>query len=105
MPREPLGPDARILVLDLPLGGQTAVVGILADAVHEVTRIGHDALQEVPAVGTRWPARFVEAIAYLGGNVIMLPDLPAIFAAHPSGPAGARQNASGLGPRTQHKPD
>jgi len=81
MPREELGPDARILVLDLPLAGRPAVVGIVADAVHEVTRIEREALQDVPAVGTRWPPQFVEAVADQGGSFVMLPDLPAIFGA------------------------
>jgi purine-binding chemotaxis protein CheW len=81
MPREELGPDARILVLDLPLAGRPAVVGIVADAVHEVTRIEREALQDVPAVGTRWPPQFVEAVADRGGSLVMLPDLPAIFEA------------------------
>jgi purine-binding chemotaxis protein CheW len=101
MPRDPLGPEARVLVLDLPLGGRPAVVGILADAVHEVTRIGRDALQEVPAVGTRWPARFVEAVANRGGSVVMLPDLPAIFEAFLAGQAGAPLAA---GPGLQAQP-
>lgn len=81
MPREPLGPDARILVLDLPLAGQAAVVGIVADAVHEVTRIGLEALQPMPPVGMRWPARFIEAVANRGGSVVLLPNLPVIFEA------------------------
>lgn len=81
LPRDPLGPDARVLVLDLQLAGQAAVVGIVADAVHEVTRIERDALQGVPPVGTRWPPHFVEAVADQGGSVVMLPDLSAIFAA------------------------
>ena len=99
MPRDPLGPDARILVLDLPLRGQSAVVGILADAVHEVTRIEADSIQDVPAVGTSWPSRFVEAVAYVGGTVVMLPDLPAIFDAHLASPAGDFPNTSGQAPR------
>jgi purine-binding chemotaxis protein CheW len=81
MPRRPLGPDGRILVLDLPLAGRTSVVGILADSVHEVTRIDAGTLEDVPPVGTRWPPQFVEAIGKWGGGFVMLPDLPAIFSA------------------------
>ncbi|WP_210528185.1 chemotaxis protein CheW [Rubellimicrobium arenae] len=80
MHRGPVGPDTRILVLDLSMEGRAAVVGIIADAVHEVTRISQDSLQDVPAVGTSWPAQFVEAIANRDSSVVMIPDLPAIFA-------------------------
>jgi purine-binding chemotaxis protein CheW len=89
MPRSPLGPEARILVLDVPLSGRAAVVGIVADAVHEVTRIERDTLQDVPTMGTRWPPQFVEAIANKEDGFVMLPDLPAMFAAFLAGQAGA----------------
>ncbi|TNC51999.1 chemotaxis protein CheW [Rubellimicrobium rubrum] len=96
MPRTPLGPDSRILVLDLPLSGRASVVGIVADAVHEVTRVESHMLQTVPAVGTRWPPQFIEAIARIGGNFVMLPDIPAIFAAFLGG-----QSATTVGPQGQ----
>lgn len=96
MPREDLGPDARVLVLDLPLAGRPAVVGIVADAVHEVMRIERGALQDVPAVGTRWPPQFVEAVAELGADIVMLPDLSAIFGVHLAGSTGGHPTAPGL---------
>ncbi len=105
MALDPLGPDARILVLDLPLGGQPSVVGIVADAVHEVMRIEGGSLQAVPPVGTRWPPHMVEGVANLGGSVVMIPDLPAIFEAYVAGLAGARHSASGLTPKAQQRPD
>jgi purine-binding chemotaxis protein CheW len=89
MPRRPLGEEGRILVLDLPLGGRLSVVGILADGVHEVTRIDRDTIEDVPPVGTRWPPQFVEAIGKWGGSFVMLPDLPAIFSAFLAGQSGA----------------
>lgn len=82
MPRKPLGQDGRILVIDLSLGGRMTVVGILADGVHEVTRIDAGTLEDVPVVGTRWPPQFVEAIGRWGRGVVMLPDLSAIFSTY-----------------------
>lgn len=102
MLRRALGPDGRILVLDLPLGGRPAVVGIVADAVHEVTQIDPATLEDVPAVGTRWPPQFVEAIGKWGGGFVMLPDLPAIFSAFLAGQPGPLA-AAGLGPQAQHQ--
>ncbi len=95
MPRSPLGPDARILVLDLVLAGRPAVVGIMADAVHEVTRIDRGTLQDVPAVGTRWPPQLVDAIGTWNGAFVMLPDLPAIFASFLASQAGATSSPAG----------
>jgi purine-binding chemotaxis protein CheW len=102
MPRHALGPEGRILVLDLPLGGRPAVVGILADGVHEVTRIDPATLEEVPTVGTRWPPQFVEAIGRWGGGFVMLPDLPAIFSAFLAGQPGLL-SAAGPGPHAQNQ--
>ena len=100
MPRRPLGKEGRLLVLDLPLGGRLSVVGILADGVHEVTRIGCDTLEDVPPVGTRWPPQFVEAIGKWGGSFVMLPDLPAIFSAFLAGSADIP--LPGHGPHATH---
>lgn len=88
MDRRPLGPDSRILVLDLTLGGAPAVVGIVADAVHEVTKIDTGTLEDMPGVGTRWPPQFVQAIGKWAGAFVMIPDLEAIFAASIAGTAG-----------------
>ena len=104
MPRAPLGQDSRILVLDLPLSGRPAVVGIIADAVHEVTRIESHMFQDVPAVGTRWPPQFIEAIARIGGTFVMLPDIPAIFAAFLAGQPGGPASAPGSAPHGQGAP-
>lgn len=104
MPRNSLGPDARILVLDVPLAGRSTVIGIVADAVHEVTQIERDTLQDVPAIGTRWPPQFVEAIANGEDGFVMLPDLPAIFSAFLAGQAGTPP-AAGLVPPAQPQQD
>lgn len=79
MPQAPMGPDSRILVLELSMDGQAAVVGIIADAVHEVTHIEDAALQNIPAVGTRWPPRYVAAVGRWMGEFVTIPDLDAVL--------------------------
>ncbi|MFZ3582748.1 chemotaxis protein CheW [Loktanella sp. DJP18] len=79
MPSHLIGPDSRILVLDLPINGQDCVVGIIADAVHAVTRIEDAALENIPSVGTRWPPRYVAAVGRWQGEFVTLPDLNAIL--------------------------
>jgi purine-binding chemotaxis protein CheW len=79
MPREPAGEHARIMVMDIPVSGQSCVVGILADAVHEVTRLDPEKCEQVPTVGARWPQRFVSAVGRWKGDLVTLPDLATIF--------------------------
>ncbi|KAA9008008.1 chemotaxis protein CheW [Histidinibacterium aquaticum] len=103
MPPGADGPEARILVLEIPLDGQEMVVGIRADTVHEVTRIGPADLEEIPTVGSRWPPRFVAAIGRWRGHFVTLPDLAAIFADFLAGPPGRAPSAgsSGLAPEPE----
>ena len=88
MPLAAQGAHARIMVLDLTLDGQDAVVGIFADSVHEVTHLSADDLEDIPPVGTRWPPRFVEAVGRWGGAFVTIPDLAAIFAEFLTGQIG-----------------
>ncbi|WP_373356298.1 chemotaxis protein CheW [Pseudoroseicyclus sp. CXY001] len=74
--------ETRILVLDVVLDGTPAVVGILAEEVHEVTEVSGASLEEVPTVGARWPRHFVEAIGRKGDRFFLIPDLDAIFSEH-----------------------
>lgn len=94
MPARQNGDTSRILVLELPLDGQTQIVGVIADSVHEVTRIAASDLEPIPPVGTRWPPRFVAAVGRWAGEFVTLPDLPAIFADFLSGP-GSRSATPG----------
>ncbi|NDV00318.1 chemotaxis protein CheW [Pseudoroseicyclus tamaricis] len=94
--------DARILVLELPLAGQASVVGVLADSVHEVTRLAPEALEEIPAVGTRWPPRYVAALGRWAGEFVTIPDLPAIFADFLAGEAGNSHRPGEAG--NSHRP-
>ena len=78
-------PDAdvhtRIVVVELMLGGDPVVVGILADAVNEVTRIPDELMEPPPRVGMRWPIEFVAGISRHEDRFVVVPDLPRIFEA------------------------
>jgi len=77
--------NTRIVVVELTLGNDPVVVGILADAVNEVTRIPADAVEPPPRVGMRWPVEFVTGIARQEGRFVILPDLVRILEVIASG--------------------
>ncbi|AQS48442.1 MULTISPECIES: chemotaxis protein CheW [Thioclava] len=79
MPRATGGIAARVLVLDLDLEDQRSIVGILADSVHEVTRIPPESIERIPPVGSRWPPRYVAAVGRWSGRFVTIPDLSTIF--------------------------
>ncbi|MEC7762579.1 MAG: chemotaxis protein CheW [Pseudomonadota bacterium] len=78
----------KFLVLELTLGGQDTIVGVIADAVHEVTRIEAGDLETIPPVGTRWPAQYVASVGRWSGKFVTLPNLTAIFADYLAGHLG-----------------
>jgi len=80
MPCTPADVHTRIVVVELVLDGDPVVVGILADAVRDVTVIDPAAVEPPPRVGMRWPVEFVSGIARHADRFVVLPCLPRIFA-------------------------
>jgi purine-binding chemotaxis protein CheW len=79
MDRPPPDADTRIVVIEIVLAGEPAIVGILADKVHDVTAIEAAAIQEAPRVGMRWRPEFVKGIAKRHGQFVIIPDMAKIF--------------------------
>jgi purine-binding chemotaxis protein CheW len=79
MSRRPPDEDTRIVVLEAEIEGEGAVVGIIADKVHEVTDIDAASVESAPRVGMRWRAEFVAGIGKRDGDFIIIPDLGRIF--------------------------
>lgn len=73
--------DTRIVVIEHPLDGEPALIGLRADKVHEVTTITEDTTEDVPRIGLRWRADFIRRLARRDGDLIVIPDLDQIFAA------------------------
>lgn len=68
-------PDTRIVVLEVVLDGEPAIVGILADKVYEVTEIAASALEATPRIGMRWRPEFIRGIGKRADGFVILPDL------------------------------
>jgi purine-binding chemotaxis protein CheW len=73
--------DSRIVVIEHDLDGESTLIGLRADKVHEVTTITRDVTEQPPRVGMSWRADFIRLLARRGGDVIVIPDLDQIFAA------------------------
>ncbi|NQE63462.1 chemotaxis protein CheW [Caulobacter sp. RHG1] len=80
---EPSAPgiDSRIVVIEHPLDGEAALIGLRADKVHEVTDIAANDTEDAPRVGLRWRTDFIRRLVRRDGDVIVLPDLDQIFTA------------------------
>jgi len=72
--------DNRIVVIEAMLDGEPTQIGLRTDKVHEVTILEDRDHAEPPLVGMRWPREYVQALVRRASDVIVLPNLQAIFA-------------------------
>ncbi len=71
--------DSRFIVIEFEHDGETCVIGLKADKVHEVTTLDHTATEAAPRIGTRWRQDFIRCLAKRKGDFIVVPNLPRIF--------------------------
>jgi len=84
----PAAPDTlntRIIVLELFLDGETAVLGGVADSVHEVVEIDPASVDPPPRIATRWRAEFIKGMCSRGNDFIVMLDVNAVFNTDESG--------------------
>lgn len=88
MEQTPATVDSRIVVIEFTAGGESTLVGLRTDRVHEVTILPLATREPPPSVGMRWRPEHIRALFRHQGEFIVLPDLDTIFTASPptSGP-------------------
>jgi purine-binding chemotaxis protein CheW len=72
--------NTRIVVLELELDGRPAVVGGLADSVHEVLELDRAQIHEPPRIAMRWRADMIEGLGKKGDQFIIVLDIARVFA-------------------------
>jgi purine-binding chemotaxis protein CheW len=88
MEQEPATIDTRIVVIETPVDGCPAIVGIRADKVFEITGIAAADLEEAPSIGMRWRPDYILCIGKRGADFIVVLDIGRIF-------GGPRDEAAG----------
>lgn len=73
--------NTRILVLELEIEGEPAVLGGIADSVHEVIELEPANIAPPPTIAMRWRSEFIHGIGKRGEDFIILLDLNAVFSA------------------------
>jgi purine-binding chemotaxis protein CheW len=72
--------DNRIVVIERPIGETLELIGLRADRVNEVTTLSAADCEAVPAIGMRWRRDHIRGLIQHKGEIVVLPDLDAIFA-------------------------
>ena len=74
--------DTRIIVMEIhneEEGGDSMVVGALADKVHEVTELEQDKVEAAPRIGMRWNSEFLQGVGKRGDDFIVILNIDEIF--------------------------
>ena len=72
-------PNTCILVLDILLNNESVHVGALVDSVQEVVEIEDKAIQPAPSIGTRYRTEFIEGVAKINEEFVMILNMDLIF--------------------------
>ncbi|MBY9062041.1 chemotaxis protein CheW [Sphingomonas yunnanensis] len=73
--------DSRIIVIEQALGDDaTELIGLRADTVNEVTILSAASREPPPVIGLRWRREHVSGLVQHRDQIVVLPDLAAIFA-------------------------
>jgi purine-binding chemotaxis protein CheW len=70
-----------IIVVEVAIGGETAVLGTLADSVQEVFDLEGDQITPAPRIGTKLNTEFLKGMGKYNDSFIMILDIDRVFSA------------------------
>jgi purine-binding chemotaxis protein CheW len=77
----PVTKTTCIVIVEGQVGGQSSLMGVLADAVSQVMEIAAEDIREVPAFGTRIKVDYLQGMAQLGKKFVLLLDIDKVLSA------------------------
>jgi purine-binding chemotaxis protein CheW len=79
MPMSDNSTDTRIVVIEVDIGGDPVLVGVMADKVYEVTEISQTDVQQTPRVGMHWKPEFIRFITKWREEFVIVPNMERIL--------------------------
>lgn len=71
--------STRVIVMELDIDGETAVIGGLADSVHQVIELEPEDISPPPRIAMRWRTDFILGMGKRGEEFIIILDINAVF--------------------------
>jgi purine-binding chemotaxis protein CheW len=71
--------QTRIIVMELSLDGEVAVLGGMADSVHEVIELEPGNINPPPKIAMRWRTEFIQGLGKRGDDFIIILDFNSVF--------------------------
>jgi purine-binding chemotaxis protein CheW len=73
--------NTRIIIGEVNLEGEQTILGVLADAVHEVMELEPSSIEPAPKIGTYMQVDFLKGMGKRGEEFVMILDIDRIFSA------------------------
>lgn len=71
--------DTCIVVMEITVDDDTAVLGALVDSVQEVFELEAGQIEPPPRIGTRWRTEFIKGIGKRNSELIIILDIDRVF--------------------------
>lgn len=71
--------DTCIIVVEVHIGGEEIIVGVLADAVREVLEVRSDQIEPPPRLGTRLKTDFIDGMGKIDEQFMILLNIDKVF--------------------------
>ncbi len=68
-----------IIIVEIEIDGEITVLGVLADAVHEVVEIDAEQVEPAPKIGTRLDTAFIQGMGQLEEDFVVILDIDKVF--------------------------
>lgn len=79
------GINTCVIIMEVNIGGDSLVLGALADAVREVFDLETGNIEPPPKIGTRLDTAFIKGMGKYGESFVILLDIDSIFTADDAG--------------------
>jgi len=73
--------NTRVIIGEVEVDGDTIVLGVLADSVHEVMEIEPNNIEPAPKIGTRLNTEFLKGMGKRDEEFILILDIDKVFSA------------------------
>lgn len=73
------GVNTCIIIVEVPVDGETTVLGVMADSVLEVLEIGPERIEPPPRIGTRMNVDFIRGMGKCDEEFVMILDIDRLF--------------------------
>jgi len=68
-----------IIIVEIEIDGEFTVLGVLADAVHQVVEIAAEQVEPAPKIGTRLDTAFIQGMGQLEEDFVVILDIDKVF--------------------------